>query len=61
MFGKDRKEAALACFKVEFDSKLLSGDPWLIKGNPDNNIESLCITSEFACRDCGQIRETQSG
>jgi hypothetical protein len=29
---------------VQSDSKLLSGFPWPINGNPDNNIESLCIS-----------------
>jgi hypothetical protein len=28
---------------IENDSKLLSGFPWPIKGNTDNNLESLCI------------------
>jgi hypothetical protein len=29
--------------KIQSDSKLLAGFPWPIKGNPDNNLESLCI------------------
>jgi hypothetical protein len=32
--------------KLQSDSKLLSGFPWPINGNPDNNLESLCISVE---------------
>jgi hypothetical protein len=29
--------------EVQGDSKLLPGFPWPINGNPDSNLESLCI------------------
>jgi hypothetical protein len=58
MIGNDMKEAVVARFEVHGDSKLLSGDPWRINGNLDNNLESPCIISEFGCRNCGQLRET---
>jgi hypothetical protein len=29
------------------DLKLLSGFPWPINGNPDNNLESSCILTAF--------------
>jgi hypothetical protein len=32
---------------MKSDSKLLSGYPWSTNGNPDNNLESLCILHEF--------------
>jgi hypothetical protein len=28
---------------IQDDSKLLSGFSWLTNGNPDDNLESLCI------------------
>jgi hypothetical protein len=28
---------------IQSDSKLLSGFPWPINGNPDNNLEPICI------------------
>jgi hypothetical protein len=31
-------------FKIQDDSKLLSGFPWPIYGNPDNILESFCIS-----------------
>jgi hypothetical protein len=31
---------------IRGDSKLLSGFLWLINGNPDNNLESLCIIND---------------
>jgi hypothetical protein len=34
---------------VHGDSKLLSGFPILDHGNPDNNLESLCITENLIC------------
>jgi hypothetical protein len=30
---------------IQDDSKLLSGFPWSLNGNPDNNLESSCITT----------------
>jgi hypothetical protein len=32
------------------DSKLLSGFPWPINGNPDNNLESFCISIPWGHR-----------
>jgi hypothetical protein len=41
----------IACSKTRYhlrvipsDSKLLSGFSWTINGNPDNNLDSRCIT-----------------
>jgi hypothetical protein len=31
-------------FNIQNDSKLLSGFPWPINVNPDNNLESLCTS-----------------
>jgi hypothetical protein len=32
---------------IQSDSKLLSGIPWPINGNPDNNLESLCTSGRY--------------
>jgi hypothetical protein len=34
---------------VQDDSNLLSGFPWPINGNPDNNLESPCKIWNEAC------------
>jgi hypothetical protein len=31
---------------IQNDSKLLSKFPWPINGNPDNNLEPLCISND---------------
>jgi hypothetical protein len=33
--------------EIQSDSKLLSGFPFINRGNSDNNVESLCIFSYF--------------
>jgi hypothetical protein len=34
---------------IQSDSKLLSGFPWPINGNSDNNLESSCIICKYIC------------
>jgi hypothetical protein len=41
---------------IQGDSKLLSGFPWPINGNPDNNLESLC-TLTILLKNLCQYRE----
>jgi hypothetical protein len=35
--------------EVQSDSKLLSGFPFILQGNPDSDLESLCISSSAPC------------
>jgi hypothetical protein len=34
-------------YNVQSDSKLLSGNPFIGHGNPDNNLKSLCICNDL--------------
>jgi hypothetical protein len=40
---KDTKNCFIGSRNIQDDSKSLSGFPWPINGNPDNNLDSTCI------------------
>jgi hypothetical protein len=44
------KASRILGLALQSDSKLLSGFPWPINGNHDNNLESSCISMSSASR-----------